>query len=77
MPVWKSVQLKAGGRAGGPPCSALEQIVDIARQASEAGASESALQESAEDQSQTSERGRFGKSLKNAGGVTQLFPGVA
>ena len=27
MPVWKSVQLKAGGRGGGPPCSALEQIV--------------------------------------------------
>jgi len=27
MPVWKSVQLKAGGRGGGPPGSALEQIV--------------------------------------------------
>ena len=27
MPVGKSVQLKAGGRGGGPPCGALEQIV--------------------------------------------------
>ena len=27
MPVWKSVQLKGGGRGGAAPCSALEQIV--------------------------------------------------
>ena len=25
MPVWKSVQLKGGGRGGGPPCGALER----------------------------------------------------